>query len=84
MTKTKENAAQDFLEMIKKSWTWERLTKEEKDQFMKAWETVTIAWTGNGESAVKGTYKHRWRICNAMYHMFLAGVGYNNSNPRWK
>lgn len=84
MTKTKEDATKDFLEMIKNSWTWNRLTEKEKEQFMKAWETVTVCWTGNGESAVKGTYRDRWRVCNALYHMFLTGVGYDTNDPRWK
>ena len=84
MEKIKENATKDFLEMIKKSWTWARLTEEEKTQFMKSWETVTISWANGRDNAVKGTYKDRWQICNAMYEMFLAGVGYNNNDPRWK
>lgn len=84
MEKIKENATKDFLEMIKKSWTWARLTEEEKAQFMTAWETVTISWANNGDSAVKGTYKDRWQTCNAMYHMFLAGVGYDTNKEKWK
>lgn len=84
MEKIKENAAQDFFEMIKKSWTWERLTEKEKDQFLEAFDTVVYSWANSGDRVIKGTYKERWAVCNAMYHMFLAGVGYDNNDPRWK
>ena len=85
MEKIKENAPQDFLEMIKKSWTWERLNQKERKQFMDAFDTIVYSW-GNSkyDKAIKGTYKDRWHILNAMYHMFLAGVGYDNNDPRWK
>lgn len=84
MEKIKENAAKDFFEMIKKSWTWDRLTQKEKNQFIEGFETVTVSWANSGDNVVKGTYKDRWKACNAMYHMFLAGVGYDNNDPRWK
>lgn len=84
MEKIKENAAQDFFEMIKKSWTWERLTEKEKDQFLEAFDTVVYSWSNSGDRVIKGTYRDRWKVCNAMYHMFLAGVGYDSNDPRWK
>ena len=84
MEKIKENAIQDFLEMIKKSWTWARLTEKEKNQFKEAFETVTVSWSNCGDNAIKGTYRDRWITCQAMYHLFLAGVGYDTNDPRWK
>lgn len=83
MEKIKENATKDFLEMIKHSWTWERLTQKEKDQFAEGWHTIVECWEGS-DKAIKGSYHDRWSILNAMYLMFLKGVGYDNNNPRWK
>lgn len=84
MEKNKENAIKDFLEMIEHSWTWDRLTQKEKDQFKEAFETITVSWANSGDNVIKGTYRDRWSTCNAIYHMFLAGVGYDNNDPRWK
>lgn len=81
--KIKENATQDFLEMIKHSWTWNKLTKEEKDQFEKGWHIVVDCWSGS-DRAIKGSYHDRWTTLQAMYHMFLRGIGYDNDNPRWR
>lgn len=83
MTKTKEDATKDFLELIKHSWTWEKLTQEEKDRFAKGWYTIVECWNGS-DAAVKGSYQDRWNILSAMYHMFLRGVGYDITDPRWK
>lgn len=69
----KENTVYDYKLMICKSWTYNRLTEEEKAQ----WENVT-EWVQN-QGMVKGTYKARWNIMNAIYFAFLRGVGYDNS-----
>lgn len=71
--KNKENAKPDFLEMIKHSWTYERLTQKEKEIFEKLFEYHPTI-----ETTVSGDYDHRWRACQALYLMFLAGCGYNN------
>ena len=76
--KNKDNAILDFQEMINHSWTWAKLTKEEKAQWFDGLETITH-WTNK---AVKGTYQDRWNMLQALYHIFLNGVGYTNWNWR--
>ena len=66
MTRTKETAKADFIEMIGHSWTWARLTEEEKKRF-----SSTIY-----SSKVKGTYSQRWELLNSFYRFFLEGCGY--------
>ena len=48
------------------SWTWKRLTKEERYKFLNlpVWKHI------------KGTKKQRLEIFNSIYHAFLVGLGY--------
>ena len=69
----KETAIKDYLAMIKQSWTWSKLTEEEKEYF----ETF-LASHPNVESGVRGNYSQRWTILDAIYHAFLLGCGYRN------
>lgn len=70
MERTPETAARDFCGMISKSWTWERLTPAEREAF------TECLYDTRGTDAIKGTYKHRWAVMNAMYAAFLAGLKY--------
>lgn len=72
----KENALNNFINMIQNSWTYERLTKEEKERFF---ETMQHIETRN---ILKGTYNQRWENLNAIYYAFLLGVGYSPINWR--
>lgn len=72
----KENALNNFINMIKNSWTYAKLTKEEKEKFF---ETMQHIETRN---ILKGTYKQRWEILNTIYYGFLVGVGYSPINWR--
>ena len=74
--RNKEDAVNDFLEMIYESWTYNRLTEDEKYRFDKA---VTFC-TEIGD--VKGTWKQRWSIMQMVYEAFLDGVGYDG--PNWR
>ena len=49
------------------SWTWERLTEEERYRFLNlpVWKHI------------KGTKKQRLEIFHAIYHAFLVGLGYD-------
>ena len=72
MEKNKENAVADFMAMIEQSWTWDRLTELERKNF------VNEIYSGRAAAtALRGDYKHRWNICNALYSMYLEGVGYS-------
>ena len=69
--KAKENAYTDWFEMTFNSWTWERLTDDEKTTF-----TNQMDFWCNHRGLLVGTYKQRWEILNEMYYMYLLGVGY--------
>jgi len=62
--KNKENAVSDFLDMIRLSWTWEKLTNDEQTQFV------------NIIPELSGTYLQRYDTLQFMYHAYLAGLGY--------
>lgn len=63
--KNKEAAVNEYIEMIKGSWTWDRLSTYERDAFLKS-----IQWATE-QGAMIGNYKQRWMICEAMYEAFL-------------
>lgn len=66
----------DFFEMIKQSWTYERMTKEEKEKLTDLLNSNRI------KEAVKGTYNRRWETLNAIYYAFLIGLGYDCADWR--
>lgn len=68
-----ENALQDYFEnVIKKSWTWEKLTEREKFNFLYLLDFDKI----------KGTKKNRIEILCLVYRAFLVGLGYDSSDWR--
>ena len=69
----KETAIKDYLAMIKQSWTWAKLTEEEKECFENFLASHQMV-----ESGVKGNYSQRWIILDAIYQAFLIGCGYRN------
>lgn len=77
MNKAKENAYNDWFEMIFKSWTWDRLTDDERSVFVEQMDS----WC-NYRKLLIGTYKQRWEILNELYHIYLVGIGYNSFNWR--
>lgn len=78
MENKKEDALFNFKKMIRQSWTYQKLTKEEQDQLEKTFEDTAV------KKAIKGTYNQRWETLQAIYHAFLLGVGYNSFNWREK
>ena len=76
MNKNKENAQADWTAMIIKSWTWAKLTNEEKNKFG---DVLNKEIT---QKIISGTYKQRVAILNALYSMFLEGCGYNGGTWR--
>lgn len=76
MNKNKENAQADWTDMIIKSWTWAKLTNDEKNKFG---DELNKEIT---QKVISGTYRQRWEILNALYSMFLEGCGYNGCNWR--
>ena len=76
MNKNKENAQTDWTDMIVKSWTWAKLTNDEKNKFGDELNKETT------KKIISGAYRQRWKILNALYSMFLEGCGYNGGNWR--
>lgn len=66
-----KNAIDDYFQnVIKKSWTWNRLTKEERQRFI---ENIDI-------ENIKGADKTRIEWFNSLYYAYLIGLGYNSVN----
>ena len=66
----KENALNNFYENIKKSWTYEKLTAEERKRFEK------VLFSSCVQDNLKGTYGQRYRMLFAIYHSFLMALDY--------
>ena len=71
MKKEKENAFIDFMQSIKQSWTYQKLTDEEKERLNKLLKHNRII-----ENA-RGNYYQRFQYLDAIYYSFLIGIGYN-------
>ena len=76
MNKNKENAQADWTDRIVKSWTWAKLTNDERNKFADELNKEPTKKT------ISGTYRQRCEILNALYSMFLEGCGYNGVNWR--
>lgn len=74
--KNKNNVFVDYLEMIKKAWTYDRMTQEEKEKIKELLTSERI------KEDIKGTYKQRYDALNAVYYAFLIGIGYDNFDWR--
>lgn len=70
MKKEKENAIKDFNNMIKKSWTYGKMTTEERERWGRVLESVQT------REAVKGTYSNRWEVLQAIYNSYLLALDY--------
>ena len=68
--KNKEFALHDFLEMVKQSWTWDRMTEDEHNRYIGA---IDWAFTAGH---IKGSYQDRWDSLQLTYHLFLIGLDY--------
>ena len=65
----KENALTEWSSEIKKSWTWARLTEQERERF------ENCIFCEAFKKALRGKYLQRWEMMNRVYSVFLAGVG---------
>lgn len=69
----KENAVYNYFNtVIVKSWTWERLTDDEKERFK----------TCIDFSRIKGNQRQRVEVLNMVYSAFLHCVGYTPTGWR--
>lgn len=74
--KNKDFVFTDFLEMIKKSWTYEKLTEEEKGKIN------CILLDSRTSENIKGNYNQRWKALNALYYAFLIALDYTPTGWR--
>lgn len=76
MTRSKEDARKNFINMIKDAWTVDKMTGEE-------WKRLTnIFYNPQTERSLKGNYNQRWEILQAIFTSYLIGLGYNGFNWR--
>lgn len=62
-------AVEDYFQnVIKKSWTWEKLTEEERKRFINM----------NVIDRIKGNDKTRLEWLNTIYESFLVALGYKS------
>ena len=71
LPRTKENALLHHLAMDCRSWTFARLTQEEKERYIDF-----LLWANNS-GVIKGTFDARFEIMSAIYSAFLIGTGYH-------
>lgn len=74
--KNKDCVFTDFLEMIKKSWTYERLTEEEQAKIH------CILLDSRTSENITGSYNQRWKALNALYYAFLIALDYTPTGWR--
>ena len=74
MTKEQEKTMlfAKFRTMIGNSWTFERLTEEEKERVM----TILSEKDSRTMTVLKGTKQQRWAILQAIYSSFLIALDY--------
>lgn len=76
LPKTKENALVHYVEMTCQSWTFDRMTQAEKERCINA-----LLWTYE-QGMLKGSFRQRWDILNAVYNAYLTGLGYTGAGWR--
>lgn len=76
MEKEKENAKNDFINMIQNSWIYNKLTENEKENLKDIFDNIIT------DNVLKGTYKQRYEIMQAIYYSFLKALNYNPINWR--
>lgn len=71
------DAVDDYIyNIIVKSWTWERLTTEEKEKFLHSIYLI------KQQNHIQGTKKQRQIQIMNFYNFFLDGLGYSWSGWR--
>ena len=79
MTMNKDDALKNFVVMISQSWTFMRMTEEEKQKCMDLFLNSVHA-----EKAITGNYKQRFETMHAIYNAYLIGIGYDGSDCDWR
>ena len=69
LPRDKENALAHFLAMTCRSWTFGRMTQEEKERCINA-----FLWAAE-QGHIKGNFQARWDTMQAIYYAFLNALG---------
>lgn len=75
---TKENALLRYLSMTCKSWTFGRMTKQERERCIKSF------LDSNNRGFIKGDFHARWNTMHAIYAAFLSALGYEDNPGDWR
>lgn len=74
--RNKEEAFDMFVEMIEKSWTYEKLSKQER---------INLSITFNdAKKNLKGNYARRINTLNLIYRAFLNALNYCENSGTWR
>ena len=72
MKSEKLEILEQYREMIKNAWTFQRLTKKEQDRIMYILSDNHVQTI----EALKGTRQHCWNILQAIYSSYLLALDY--------
>lgn len=78
LPQTKENALNQFIVMIVRSWTFARLTQAEKENCIHALLRVS------DYGALMGNFNQRWKVLQAVYSGFLDALNYSADPVNWR
>lgn len=74
--RSKEEAFNMFVEMIEKSWTYTKLSKQER---------INLSTTFNNvEKYLKGNFKQRWETLQLIYEAFLNALCFCENVVNWR
>lgn len=69
-------AINNFIDMIRQSWTYAKMTIEEQKRCLDLFYDIRT------QKALKGNYNQRWDTLQALYGAYLKGLGYSDFNWR--
>lgn len=72
----KDNTLDLYIDMIKNSWTYDRMTNKEKSNI------IDIFYSAQTLNTLKYTKNHKWEILQAIYNSYLIGIGY--TDYKWR
>ena len=70
MVKKKEEALQNYINIIQNSWTFARLTEKEQKQILEVFNRL------ENLNRLKGSYNQRVEFLNEIYHAFFVALNY--------
>lgn len=71
-----------FITMTKESWTYARLTEEERKRLLDVLSTEFSLYRSDNNRVNRLSDDTYWRILNISYRCYLQGIGYTDFNWR--